>query len=45
MYYKTPPYLQDHSKIAIVELLKTAEERKYIYKTIWNQLALKLDTR
>src|SRR5690606_16651161 len=44
LYYNTPEYLKNHSKIVIVDVLKTAEDKKIIYNAIWNQLSKKLDS-
>lgn len=43
-FHEPPSYISNHSQIAIVDLLKTPEDEKSIYKSIWEQIIRKLDT-
>ncbi|MEK7432202.1 MAG: hypothetical protein AABZ74_03630 [Cyanobacteriota bacterium] len=45
LLYHTPPrWLKEHSKIAIIDLLKIPEDKEVIRKTIWDKLVDQLDT-
>jgi hypothetical protein len=44
LHHKQPPWLKDHAVIAIVDLLKTPEDKRAIQSAIWAGLVAKLDT-
>lgn len=43
LHHNPPPWLKDHSIVAIIDLLKTPEDTTVIRSTIWGSLVIALD--